>query len=146
MPVLNLDEIPRCAGQYFRAAGVNGDIILDANPSDACRIHAGFNRDYVSRFQAPFLPSGYPGIFVHFESKPMAGTVNKQMIEMISRQDLSRRAIHVPTGRAASCRFDRRLLGLQNRLVPSPDAFWGSPHAYRAGYVAAIVAEYSTQV
>ena len=77
---LDLNEIPRCAGQYFRTAGVNGYIILDAYPSDACRIHAGFNRDYVSRLQALILPPRYPGILVHFQSKSMARTVNKEMI------------------------------------------------------------------
>src|SRR4029077_19585483 len=146
MPVLNLDEIPRCAGQYFRAAGVNGDIIFNTNPPDARRIHARFNRDYVSRLQAPFLSPRHPGIFVHFQSKPMARTVNKEMIYTMPCQDLSCRAINVPAGCAAPCGLDRCLLGLQNRLVPSPDTFWGLPHVHRAGYVAAIVAEYSTQV
>jgi len=34
MPALDLDEIPRCAGQYFCSVGVNGNIIFDANPPD----------------------------------------------------------------------------------------------------------------
>src|SRR5216684_259623 len=42
MPVLDLYEIPRCAGQYFRTVSLNGDVVLDANSSDACRIHTGF--------------------------------------------------------------------------------------------------------
>src|SRR6267143_5605889 len=34
MPVLEHDEIPRDAGQYFGTVGVHSDIILDANPPD----------------------------------------------------------------------------------------------------------------
>jgi hypothetical protein len=80
MPALDLDEIPRCAGQYFRMVGVNGDIVFNANPPDACRIYARFNGDYVSRLQALLLPPRHPGILMHFESKPMARAVNKEMV------------------------------------------------------------------
>jgi hypothetical protein len=60
--------------------GVNGDIILNANPPDACRIHTRFNRNYVSWLKASLLTPRHPGVFVHFESKPMAGAVNKKMV------------------------------------------------------------------
>src|SRR5438046_470935 len=146
MPFLDLNEIPRCAGQYFRTASVNGYIVLDSYASDACRIHTGLNCDYVSRLQALFLPSRHPGIFMHFESKPVARTVNKKMVQTIAGQDLPRRRVDVPAGRGALARCDRRRLGLQNRAVPTPDAFWRPPHVHCARYVAAIVAEYSTQV
>src|SRR2546429_7384733 len=54
MPALNLDEIPRCAGQYFRMVGVNGDIVFNANPPNACRIYARFNRseEHTSELQS----------------------------------------------------------------------------------------------
>src|SRR6266851_4033262 len=146
MPILDLDEIPRCAGQYFRSVGVNGNIIFNSNPPDACRIYAGFNCDYVSRFQALLLPPRHPGILVHFESKPMARAVNKEMVEMIPGQDLPRRRIDIPAGYAACCCRDRSPLSLQYRLVPHPDAFWGPPHVHCPSNVAAIVAEYNTQV
>jgi hypothetical protein len=80
MPVLELNEIPRCAGQYFRASGVNGDIVLNANPADTRRIHARFDGDYISRLEALLLPSRHPGILMYFESKPMARAVNKKVI------------------------------------------------------------------
>jgi len=35
MPVSELDEIPRYAGQYFGIACVHGDVIFDANSPDA---------------------------------------------------------------------------------------------------------------
>jgi hypothetical protein len=60
--------------------GVNGDIVFNANPPDARRIYARFNCDYVSRLQALLLPPRHPGILVHFESKPMARAVNKEMV------------------------------------------------------------------
>src|SRR5437899_11710306 len=53
---LKLDEIPRSAGQYLGTAGVHGAIILNANPSPACGVHARFNRTYVSVSQLPLLP------------------------------------------------------------------------------------------
>src|SRR6266852_1832366 len=43
MPVLELDEIPRDAGQHFGTVGVHGHIIFDANPPDAFRVHARFD-------------------------------------------------------------------------------------------------------
>src|SRR5438132_7588733 len=146
MPALDLDEIPRCAGQYFCSVGVNGNIIFNANPPDTFQIHARFNRDYVSRLQGPLLPPRHPGILVHFQPESMARAVNKKMVEVVPRQDLPRCPIDIPAGRASLGRRDRRRLGLQNRLVPAPDALWGPPQVHRAGNVAAIVAEYSTQV
>jgi len=80
MPVLELNEIPRCAGQYFRASGVNGDIILNANPADTRRIHARFDGNYISRLEALLLPPRHPGILMYFESKPMARAVNKKVV------------------------------------------------------------------
>src|SRR5712664_1016043 len=119
--------------------GVNGDIVFNANPPDACRIYARFNGDYVSRLQALFLPPRHSGIFVHFESKPMARAVNKEMVQAILSQDLPGRRIDISAGRAGLCGRDRSPLSLQYSLVPDSDALWCPPHVHRARDVAAIV-------
>src|SRR6476661_594399 len=64
MPVLELDEIPRNAGQYFGTVSVHGHIVFDANSPDAFRVHARFNGDDVSRFQALLLTPRHSGVLM----------------------------------------------------------------------------------
>src|SRR5256885_16290684 len=71
---------------------------------------------------------------------------NKEMVEGVPRQASPRCPIDTPAARATLGRRDRCRLGLQTRLVPAPDALGGPPQVHCAGNVAAIVAEYSTQV
>src|SRR5229473_2620775 len=146
MPVLNLDEIPRCAGQYFRPVSMHDHIIFDANPPNAFRVHAWFNCNYVAALQMPLLPSRQPGVFMHFEPKPMARAVHKQMAKAVPLQNLSCSCIDIPTGRAVLCRCNGCGLCFQDGLIPGSDASSGPPHKHRAGYITAIVAEYNTQV
>src|SRR5256885_10004488 len=58
---------------------------------------------------------------------------NKEMVEVVPRQDSPRCPIDIPAGRATLCRRDRCRLGLQNRLVPAPDALGGPPQVHCAG-------------
>src|SRR5882724_321385 len=146
MPVLNLDEIPRNAGQYLGTVSVHGHIVLDANSPDAFRVHAGFNGNDVSRFQALLLPPRHSRVLMDFQPKPVAGTVYKQMIKMVTRQDPPCSSIHVAAERAIRCRGNGCRLRFQNPSVPRPDATGGPPHKDRTGDVAAIMAEYNTQV
>src|SRR6267378_138773 len=146
MPVLDLDEIPRNAGQYFGTVSVHGHIVFDANSPDAFRVHAGFNGNDVSRFQALLLPPGYSWVLMHFQPKPVARAMHKQMIKMVARQDPPCSSIHVAAEGAILCRGNGRRLRFQNPCVPRPDATGGPPHEDCTGNVAAIVAEYNTQV
>src|SRR5260370_12723166 len=146
MPVLNLDEIPRCAGQYFRSVSMHDHIIFDANPPNAFRVHAWFNCNYVAGLQMPLLPSRQPGVFMHFEPKPMARAVHKQMANAVRLQNLSCSCIDIPTGRAVLYRCNGCGLCFQDGLIPGSDASSGPPHKHRAGYITAIVAEYNNQV
>ena len=66
MPFLEFDEMPRYAGQYFGTAGVHGDIVFNANAPNPFRIHARFDRNYVSGFQEPRLPLCDPGVLMYF--------------------------------------------------------------------------------
>src|SRR6266481_3762853 len=87
MPVLNLDEIPRNAGQYFGTISVHSYIVFDANSPDAFRIHAGFDGNDVARFQALLLPPGHSRVLMHFQPKPVAGAMHKQTINMVTRSE-----------------------------------------------------------
>src|SRR5882724_10928225 len=146
MPVLNLDEIPRNAGQYLGTVSVHGHIVLDANSPDAFRVHAGFNGDDVSRFQALFLPPRHLGVLMDLQPKPVAGAMHKQAIKMVTRQDSPCSGIYVAADGAICCRNNGCRLRFQNPSVPHPDATGGPPHKDRTGDVAAIVGEYNTQV
>src|SRR4029077_14054539 len=64
MPVLELDEIPRNAGQYFGTVSVHGHVVFDANPPDAFRVDARFDGNDVSGFQALLLPPRHPGVLM----------------------------------------------------------------------------------
>jgi hypothetical protein len=50
MPLSELDEIPRYAGQYFGISRVHGDVIFDSNTPHACHVNTRFYRDYKSGF------------------------------------------------------------------------------------------------
>src|SRR5882762_1262934 len=146
MPVLELDEIPRNAGQYFGTVSVHGHIVFDANSPDAFRVHAGFNGDDVSRFQPLLLPPRHSGVLMDFQPKPVAGAMHKQTIKMVTCQDPPCSGIHVAAEGPIPRRGNGCRLRFQNPSVPRPDATGGPPHKDCTGDVAAIVAEYNTQV
>jgi hypothetical protein len=112
MPALDFDEIPRCAGQYFRSVGVHGNIIFNANSTDTRRIYTRFDGDYVPGLQAFLLPARHPGVFVHFKPQPMTRAVNEEIVEAIPRKDLPRRTVYVLAGCTRLRSGYRRPLGL----------------------------------
>src|SRR5260370_42520115 len=64
----------------------------------------------------------------------------------MARQNLPGSRIDVTTADAGLDCGDCGRLRVLHRTIPSPDARRGPPYKYGAGNVAAIVAEYSTQV
>src|SRR5579859_563345 len=50
MPVSELDEIPRYAGQNFRHPGFHGDVIFDAYTPNTRHVNSRFDCDNESRF------------------------------------------------------------------------------------------------
>src|SRR5256885_15377650 len=48
MPLLDLNKIPRNAGEYFTSLGVHGHVVFDTNPPNARHIDAWFDRNHVS--------------------------------------------------------------------------------------------------
>src|SRR5258708_12501208 len=96
MPVLELNEIPRCAGQYFRASGVNGDIILNANPAHTPRIHPRVDGNYISPLQALLLPPPPLVTPLSFQPKPLAPALTQQGILSITRPALPHPPLPLP--------------------------------------------------
>src|ERR1700687_5342027 len=146
MPVLDLDEIPRNAGQYFGSVSVHGHIVFDADTPDSFHVYARFNGDDVAWFQAPLLPPRHSRAFVDFQPEPMAGTVHEESVQTVRCQNLPCGCIDVAAPCSVPDRCNRRRVRFQYRSVATPDAPGGLPKEHRAGYVAAIVAEYNTQV
>src|SRR5215472_18110223 len=138
--------MPRRACQYLDTARVHGDIVFNANAPNAFRIHARFNRNYISRFQEPRLPLRDPGVLVYFQAQAVTRAVDEKTAKAITFQNAACRGVDFSAADSLSHCRNRRSLRFQDRPVPRLDAFWRAPHENRARYVAAIVAEYNTQV
>src|SRR5580693_1420806 len=146
MPVSKLDEIPRYAGQYFRIPWVHGNVIFNANASDAPHVNPRFNRDHESRFQPCFLSACHPRILVNFQAQSVPRAMREKPVQFVTGQNLPRSGIHIPTARAGPYRRDRRDLRFQDCPVPLFHTRRGLANVHRPRDVAAIVREYSTQV
>jgi hypothetical protein len=146
MPVSELDEIPRYAGQYFGIARVHGNVIFDANSPDARHVNPRFNRNHESRFQSRLLSPRHPRILKYFETQSVPSAMSEMPVQFVTGQNLPRRGIHVSAADPNSdCRYCRDLR-FQDRPVPLFHARRSSANIHRARNVAAIVREYSTQV
>jgi hypothetical protein len=146
MPVSELDEIPRYAGQYFGIPCVHGDVIFDPNSPDACHVNPRFNRDHESRFESRFLPPRDARIFMYFQAQSVPRAMGEKPVQFVPSQDLPRSSIHISAGDSGSyCRY-RRVLRFQDRLIPLFHTRRSSANVHCARDVAAIVREYSTQV
>jgi hypothetical protein len=128
MPVSELDKIPRNAGNYFGSVCEDGNVVFDPNSPDTRDVYPGLNRNDVPRLQALLLSSGNPGILVHFQSKPMAGTVHEVAVQAVARQDLPRCRVHTLAGGPISHCRDRSSLRFAHRFIPPPDTSRRPPH------------------
>src|SRR5690242_20993856 len=106
--------MPRCAGQYFGTAGVHGDIVFNANASNAFRIHARFDRNYVSGCQSLRLPLCDPGVLVYFQSQAVTRTVDEKTAKAMTFQDATRRCVNVAA--ADSLRSEEHTSELQSHV------------------------------
>ena len=146
MPVSELDEIPRYAGQYFGIPRVHGDVIFNANSPDARHVNPRFNRHHKSRLQPRFLAACHPRILVYFQAQSMPCAMGEKPVQFVTGQNLPRRGIHIPATDSGSYRRNRRDLRFQNRPVPLFHTRRSPANEHSARDVAAIVREYSTQV
>src|SRR6266849_2678641 len=93
-----------------------------------------------------FLPACDPGILVHFEPKAMSGAVHKISVQAVVRQNSPGGGVDITAACAGlRCRYGSGLRFLHG-AVPSADALWGAPDKHSPRDIAAIMAEYSTQV
>lgn len=146
MPVSELDEIPRYAGQYFGVPCVNGDVIFNTYSPDARHVNPRFNRNHESRFQPCLLTARDPGILMYFQAQAVPCAVGEKPVEFVTGQNLPRSSIHIPAGNSCSYRRNCRCLCFQDCPVPLFHTRRSSANVHRARDVAAIVREYSTQV
>src|SRR6267142_1350987 len=121
-------------------------VVFNANASDARHVNSRFNRDHVSGNQNMSLSTRHTGLLMHFQAKPMSGAVHKIFVKPVVRQNPSGGGIDIPTRDAGLRRGDRSRLRLLDRPIPSPYARRRASDEYSPRNIAAIVAEYNTQV
>src|SRR6266852_5795853 len=93
-----------------------------------------------------FLPACDPGILVHFEPKAVSSAVHKISVQAVVRQNSPGGGVDITAACAGlRCRYGSGLRFLHG-AVPSADALWGAPDKHSPRDIAAIMAEYSTQV
>jgi len=126
MPALDLNEIPRCAGQYFRATGVNGDIIFNANPPMPAEYTPGSIVITFPGSRRFFCPRATLGSSC--TSSPSPWPVCEQRdVQAILSQDLPGRRIDISAGRTGLCGRDRSPLSLQYSLYQIRMRFGARP-------------------
>ena len=121
-------------------------VVFNANSSDARYVNSRFNRNHVSGNQNMFLSTRHPGLFMHFQAEPMSGAMHKIFVKPVVRQNPSGGGIDIPTGDAGPRRGNRSRLRFLDRAIASPYARRGASDEDSPRNIAAIVAEYSTQV
>src|SRR5579884_2505658 len=146
IPVSELNEISRPAGQDFRPIPLNGYIVLNPYPADAFHINSWFNRYHVSLFQQALLALCNPRLFVDFQTKSMARAVNEKLVQFVTCQYPPRCCVHSFAGYPRPGRRNRRLLGFLHCSMPLAHTPRRPSGEDRPRNVAAIVAEYNTQV
>src|SRR5579864_3264389 len=142
----NLNEVPRNTGEQFVAVGVHGDVVFNANPSNAGHVNSRFDGNHVSRNQDVLLSARHAWIFVHFQAESVSGAMHKKRVKLVARQNSSGSGIDISTAGTRPRRSYRGRLRFLDRAIPSPYAHRGTSHEDSARNVATIVAEYSTQV
>lgn len=125
---------------------MNGNIVFNANASDAGHVNARFYGNHVSGNQDILLTASHPGLFVHFQPKSVSGAMHKILIEPVTRQDPPGGGIHIATTDASLRGGYCSRLRFANRLIATPDARRSAPNEDGPGDIAAIVGEYNTQV
>jgi len=75
------------------AKGLDNDILLDSNSSSPGKIHAGLDRDHISRGQRPFLESVHSGGLVDLEPESVSRAVAEPVGESEISQVVTSRSI-----------------------------------------------------
>src|SRR4029077_11379294 len=97
MPVLELDKIPRDAGNHFCSVSMYDNVVLNPNSPDSGKLYTRFDGEQVAVCEPPVLPSSDPWIFVRLQPQTMALAVHKVTVETVTRQNFARCGIYIPT-------------------------------------------------
>src|SRR5262249_47159245 len=89
MPVSDLNEIPRKAGQYLRAPSIHPNIGPHPDAPQSCLVTSRLDGAHVPGFQHAALAFRNSGIFVPLNPKPVPGAMHKKAVQPMSCQDLS---------------------------------------------------------
>ena len=117
-----------------------------SDAADAFNIYTGFQGNHVSSLQLLRLIPGYPGTFVDFQADAVTRAMDKVTTQSLALQDISGCRVHLtgadPVLHSVSCSS----LRFQDSFVPAANPRRRAPHMHSATEVAAVVAEYSTEV
>src|ERR1700745_3694612 len=75
--VLELNEIPRGAGQNFVTPLLHRDVVFDSNSAYTGNIHTRFYRNHVSQRKLSFLALCQPRVLVNFQPQTMTRAMDE---------------------------------------------------------------------
>ena len=122
------------------------DVVFNANSSDAWHVNPWFDRNHVSWNQNVLLSTRHTGILVHFQPESVSSAVHEIMVKPVTRQNPSGGGIYLSTTDAGLRRGYCGRLRFLDRAIPSPYARRSASYEDSPSNIAAIVAEYNTQV
>src|ERR1700761_9346164 len=96
---LDLNDIPRRAGEHFGFARVYRNIILDADAADARDVNSRFDGDDVTGLELLLLPSRDARVLVNFDTEAVPGAVGEVAVKLVAGENLPGRSVHFPAGR-----------------------------------------------
>jgi len=125
---------------------MNSHFVLNAHAPHAFHINSRLQGHHVTLTDFLFLTSGNPRPFVDFDAQTVARAVYEITSEAVLIEKTPRDPVNASGSHTGPESVLRRFLGLLHCFVPSPYASRCASQKDRARQIAAIVAEYSTQV
>ena len=125
---------------------MNSHFVLNANAPHAFHINSWLHGHHVTRTNFLFLASANPRPFMDFDAQTVARAVYEIASQAVLIEKTPRGPVNASGSYTGPESVLRRFLGLLHCFVPSPDASRCASQKDRARQIAAIVAEYSTQV
>ena len=138
--------VPEAHWLDFRAAFMDRNFVLDANSSHAFHVNSGFQSHDIARPNYLFLASSQPRPFVNFMPRPWPVLWTKYDPSPCCIAERAARPGPRSGGYAGAQSLVRSLLRLLDRFIPPANSRRCAPQINGARQIAAVVAEYSTQV
>jgi hypothetical protein len=140
------EEFPWGGRKNFGAARSHQGIVFDPNSPNAFHVYAGLQSHHVTRLQKRFLVPSDSGIFMDFQANSMTRTMDKIASEAFMLQNVPGGRIDGPTRYSRLQRTPCRRLRIQDRMVPLAHTRGRLTNVHSARKVAAVAAQYSTEV